>query len=296
MNTLLRKNKGITLIELLVALVISAILVGATYRTFMGQQKTYTVQEQVVDVQQNVRAAINRMIAEVRMAGFGHIEMLLPAPYGSGAGVTIGGTTYNDIVNPNVPVANAITILYGVSFYFINGGNKEIVSITAVPASNQVTVSSLTDSQGNVLFDTGDRKYVSLGGVESYAITSIAGNTLTLSGALTYSHAVGTRIYGIRAVSYQVDGTLTLLRDELPRPSTLVVAQPQPVADNIESLRFVYLNSSGNPPAQNADIRAIQVALRGRTDFSDPDYKADGGYRKREIASSIHLKNMGLEI
>ena len=54
MYSLLRKNKGITLIELLVALVISGILVGGIYRTFIGQQKTYTVQERVVDMQQNV--------------------------------------------------------------------------------------------------------------------------------------------------------------------------------------------------------------------------------------------------
>ncbi len=294
MNTLLRKNKGLTLIELLVALVISAILVGAIYRTFIGQQKTYTIQEQVVDTQQNVRAAVNRMTSEVRMAGFGNISMVIPD---MNTNAWCGKINW-DVVNPDYPVAGSITILYGASFYFINGVNKEIVSITAVPASNQITVSSLTDSQGNTLFDLVGRRYVSIGGVESYAITSIAGTTLTLSGSLTFSHAVGTPVYGIRAVSYQWDnGTLTLLRDELPRPSTLAVAQPQPVADNIEELLFGYLDASGvDSKATPLNIRVIRVTLRGRTDFSDPDYKADGGYRKRQIASSIRLKNMGLEI
>ncbi len=294
MNTLLRKNKGITLIELLVALVITGILVGAIYRTFIGQQKTYTVQEQVVDMQQNVRAAINRMMSEVRMAGFGNISMVIPDMNT----IAWSGKNNWDLVNPDYPVAGSVTILYGVSFYFMNGVNKEAVSITAVPASNQVTVSSLTDIQGNTLFDLGDRRYVSIGGVESYAITSIAGTTLTLSGPLTYSHPAGTPIYGIRAVSYQWDnGTLTLLRDELPRPTTLAVAQPQPVADNIEELLFGYLDANGvDSKATPLNIRVIHVALRGRTDFSDPDYKADGGYRKRQIASSIRLKNMGLEI
>ena len=286
MDSLLRKNKGITLIELLVALVISGILVGGIYRTFIGQQKTYTVQERVVDMQQNVRASINRMMTEIRMAGFGNVSMLLPAPYGSGLGVTIGGTTYNDVVNPNNPVAGSVTILSGMGS----------TTITGFPALNQITVNSLTDSQGNTLFDTGDRQYVSVGGVESYRITNIAGNTLTLSGNLTYAHPVNTLVFAIRAVSYQVDGTLTLLRDEIPRPSTQAVAQPQPVADNIDNLQFVYFNANGNPPAQNADVRVIEVTLRARTDSSDPDYKSDGGYRKRQIASRIHLKNMGLEL
>ncbi len=280
MDTLLRKNRGITLIELLVALVITGILVGAIYRTFIGQQKTYSVQEQVVDTQQNVRAAINRMMAEIRMAGFGNVSMLLP-PINPGGFITIGGKNYTDVVTPDYPVAGSVTILSGMGS----------TTLTAVPASNQITVNSLTDSQGNVLFDTGDRKYVSIGGVESYAITNIAGNTLTLSGTLTYSHAAGTMIYGIRAVSYQVDGTRTLLRDEN------MGGGGQPLADNIEALQFVYFRDDGmtqtvNPP----DIRIVQVTLRGRTNDSDPQYKTDGGYRKRQIASRIHLKNMGLGV
>jgi prepilin-type N-terminal cleavage/methylation domain-containing protein len=286
MDHLLRKNKGITLIELLVALVISGVLVGAIYRTFIGQQKTYTVQEQVVDTQQNVRSSINRMMTEIRMAGFGNVAMLLPAPYGSGAGVNVGGHNYTDVVTPNYPVAGSVTILCGMGS----------TTITGFPALNQITVNSLTDSQGNTLFDTGDRQYVSVGGVESYRITNIAGTTLTLSGNLTYAHPVNTLVFAIRAISYQVDGTLTLLRDELPRPSTQAVAQPQPIADNIDNLQFVYLNANGNPPAQNADVRVMEVTLRARTDSSDPDYKSDGGYRRRQIASRIHLKNMGLEL
>ncbi len=282
MSSLLTKNKGITLIELLVALVITAMLVGGMYRTFIGQQKTYTVQEEIVDMQQNVRAAINRMTAEVRMAGFGHIDMLLPAPYSSGAGVTIGGRTYNDIVNPNIPAAGSVTILYGM----------ESTTLTAVPASNQVKVTTLIDSQGNTLFDTGNRKYVSIGGVESCIITDIAGAgpyNLTLSRPLTYHHAAGTPVYGIRAVTYQLNG-LNLLRDEN------MGAGAQPMVDNIENLQFGYFDANGNPPARNADIRVVELSLRGRASASDPDYETDGGYRKRQIASSIHLKNMGLEI
>ncbi len=268
MKSLLKKNNGITLIELLVTLVVSAIVVAGMYRTFLGQQKTYTTQEQVVDMQQTVRVSINRMMTEIRMAGFGNVSMVLP--------VTIAGKLFNNVVNPDNPVAGALTVLFG----------DEATTLTAIPASNKVTVNSLTDSQGNTLFDTGDKKYVSIGGVESYSVTSISGNTLTLSGTLTYSHQVGTPVYGIRAVSYQVNGARTLLRDENTG------AGGQAVADNIDNLQFGYLDANGNPTASNANIRAIQVTLRARSDRSDPDYKADGGYRNRQIASSIHLKNM----
>ena len=65
-----QKNDGMTLIELLIALAVGAILMAGLYRTLIGQHKTYTVQEQVVDTQQNVRAAIDRMTTEIRMAGY----------------------------------------------------------------------------------------------------------------------------------------------------------------------------------------------------------------------------------
>ena len=67
---MIRKNKGLTLIEILIVLVLASILLGALYRTLIGQQKSYTVQEQVVDTQQNVRAAIEQMVREIRMAGY----------------------------------------------------------------------------------------------------------------------------------------------------------------------------------------------------------------------------------
>ena len=63
-----------TLIELLVALVITSLLGAGVYRTFVGQQHTYEVQDQVVDIQQNVRMAISRMTRELRMGGFGKVD------------------------------------------------------------------------------------------------------------------------------------------------------------------------------------------------------------------------------
>ena len=62
-----------TLIELLIAMAITGMLGAGVYRTFVGQQHTYEVQDQIVDMQQNVRMAISRMTRELRMAGFGKL-------------------------------------------------------------------------------------------------------------------------------------------------------------------------------------------------------------------------------
>jgi prepilin-type N-terminal cleavage/methylation domain-containing protein len=63
-------KKGVTLIELLVVLVISGIIIAGIYRMFIGQTRAYTVQEQVVEVQQNIRGAMELILRDVRMAGY----------------------------------------------------------------------------------------------------------------------------------------------------------------------------------------------------------------------------------
>jgi prepilin-type N-terminal cleavage/methylation domain-containing protein len=62
-------RKGITLIELLVALALGALLVGGTYRLFVSQNRAYTVQDQVVDIQQNIRGAMEILVRDLRMTG-----------------------------------------------------------------------------------------------------------------------------------------------------------------------------------------------------------------------------------
>jgi prepilin-type N-terminal cleavage/methylation domain-containing protein len=278
MDAIFKKDKGITLIELLVALVISGFLLAAAYRTFIGQQKTFVVQEQVVDIQQNVRAAINRMMTELRMSSFGNVSMVLPVTYTTG--------TFNNVLNLNTPAAGALTIVSAV-------GGISTLTGEGMIGQTQVTASTLTDSQGNALFDTGDRKYISIGGIESHMITSIDSGTktITLNGPLTFYHPVGTPVYTIRALSYQValvNGIPTLLRNENMGGG----AQPQ--ADNIENLQFTYLDADGNPTVNPADIRIVRVSLTARTERQDPDLNNGDGYRRRQIASNIHLKNMGI--
>jgi type IV pilus assembly protein PilW len=66
----MKNEYGFTLIELLIVIVISALLTGAIYATFMSQQKSYAIQTGVTDMQQNARAALTLMERDLRMAGF----------------------------------------------------------------------------------------------------------------------------------------------------------------------------------------------------------------------------------
>ncbi|MEI9478728.1 MAG: PilW family protein [Deltaproteobacteria bacterium] len=69
-NAIRPNNKGLTLIELLVALVICAMVVAGIYRLFIAQSRAYTVQDQVVEVQQNIRSAMEVMLRDLRMTAY----------------------------------------------------------------------------------------------------------------------------------------------------------------------------------------------------------------------------------
>lgn len=62
-------DQGFTLIELMIALVVSLLALGAIYSTFQSQHKSYQVQEETADMHQNIRAAMYFMQREIRMAG-----------------------------------------------------------------------------------------------------------------------------------------------------------------------------------------------------------------------------------
>jgi type IV pilus assembly protein PilW len=72
-----RFNKnGITLIELLIALVICGTVAAGIYQVFIAQSKAYTVQDQVTEIQQSVRSAMEILLRDLRMAGFDNDNLL----------------------------------------------------------------------------------------------------------------------------------------------------------------------------------------------------------------------------
>jgi len=63
-------SRGLTLIELMIALSIGMIILGALTSTFILQRKAYNTQEHVIEMTQIARAAMDIIVREVRMAGY----------------------------------------------------------------------------------------------------------------------------------------------------------------------------------------------------------------------------------
>lgn len=273
--TMFRKNTGITLIELLIALVISSILLGALYQTFIRQQKTYAIQEQVVETQQNVRVAIDRMSRELRMAGYG----------GKILTVFVNVNGFSNIITP---VDNANNI----------GNNDDKITIiladqVGVLTSNALKGSTTLSVTNADKFNNEKKKYLNLNGQNNYVVSGVSGSTITLTTALAEEHLANEPVNLVKAITYDLGlsfGKPTLRRDENTSPAP----NPQPLAENIENLQFVYYDANGNITTTSADIRMIKVTVTARTSMSDPELGSGGGYRRRELTTSIQVRNMGL--
>ena len=65
-----KEKKGFTLVELLIAMAIALVVIAAVSSTFIFQQKTFNVQEQITEMQQGARAAIDMLTNEIMLAGY----------------------------------------------------------------------------------------------------------------------------------------------------------------------------------------------------------------------------------
>ena len=98
-------NKGFTLIELMIALVIASIALIGIYGAFQAQVRANTTQEAVADVQQNLRTAMYFLQRSIRMAG-----------YGAGAGFIDNFSTMDVPYDASTATRNATSIAFTVDF------------------------------------------------------------------------------------------------------------------------------------------------------------------------------------
>jgi prepilin-type N-terminal cleavage/methylation domain-containing protein len=287
------KVKGLTLIELLIAMAISAILIAAIYRTFIGQQKAYTVQEQVVDMQQNARVAINRMMREIRMAGFGNVSNLLPfAAFTTFNGLQV--ITLNNIITPS---DNKNNVTQSDDQITIIGAFEQISTLAAVPTVGTNTIQLAGNASE---FDDKYQKYVCIGGLETHTIRpkGVVPPTITFldNDNVVNNFPVGTPVFKVKAITYRLNlqkGILVLERED-----NTDGGGGQDIAENIENLQFRYIledGSESDAPADPSKIRMVKVTVTARTSISDPEFKGGtGGYRRRVISSNILVRNVRL--
>jgi prepilin-type N-terminal cleavage/methylation domain-containing protein len=214
-----RGQRGFTLIELMIALVVSALLVGMILAIFLRMSLAYRGQQQVSGVQQVLAAARATFEADAKQAGLAMSQ-----------GFTIGNTALQ--LHSPVMVVNSSTGPDQIAFYYADQNTQAAIPATAVNvtptvidvdnatgfAQEDVVVMSTPDvtTTDNPLGPGVDAKLAMFSACV-LKISNVTGNTISFTTALPYgsagnAHCVApvknkTMLYKFIGRSYRIDTT-----------------------------------------------------------------------------------------
>jgi type IV pilus assembly protein PilW len=305
---------GFSLVEVMAALVILTIAMTAVFATFISQQMSFTVQNRVAEIQQNLRQAVEYMSRDIRMAGYGIPDNVTIPNNVVAAGVTSLRSLY---AKDNTTGPDQIYILY----LFDMDANQPRASDNA--SGGPYNGASITVATTTGFLTTGRELVLITDGTTAdlYETSAAGGTSLTFAGGYTYnsghskSYPFPSTVAKARFVRYFIDRTTD------PTHPALMVDRmgggtPQPVADDIEDLQFTYgidTNGDGNvdswtaSPTTYSQIRQVRLQLTARarlpeagwsetrpplgnwTAVSTPD-----GYRRRTYDIVIDVRNSGV--
>ena len=105
-----RTASGFTMVELIIAMAIGLIILGALYSVFTMQNRTLSIQEQVTEMQQNARLGMEIMLRDIQMAGYNPTKT---TPWSSGTKPGLTGATTTSLSFVSDLNANADTTTTG---------------------------------------------------------------------------------------------------------------------------------------------------------------------------------------
>jgi prepilin-type N-terminal cleavage/methylation domain-containing protein len=303
------KNQGFTLVELLVAMGITAVVLTAIFSTFKSQQDSYVVQSQLAMTQQNVRGGMQLISRDIQMTGYytnfesaiitmnwddmGADESMHPIIYARDNINAVGDDIKDDtdlIVIVKASMENGRQLALG-------------------EAASGTTASSTLRDAGNLTQD----KYAllvknDLSRAEFCQVTNSTG-IMSLSKSLVESYTEDDWIFRADIIIYYVSDVdpehPNLMRRNLGNNE-----QAQIMAEDIDNLQFRYLLDDGSEADSGfneKDVRAVEIYLLGRTrhtirGYRDPNTYNMGstsvtpgdGYRRRLLKALIKTRNIGL--
>jgi type II secretory pathway pseudopilin PulG len=266
-NSKLNRSSGFTLMEALIALLLTGIISTAVFKTYLTQHQHYIAQDDITNIQQNGRAAIDEMTRQIRMAGF-----QLP----TGLNALRAANT-----NPD-------------SLVLIYRSDTAQAVLSANMASAAADIVSTTSTGG---FTSGDWAYIfepDSGGGEFFVISGVN------PGAKLISHTPMTKAYRKDAIvlivtwaQYYIDGS----NSDHPN---LMVRTPaygsQVFAEDVSNLQFRFRLNNGtivDVPPLVEDVREVLVNVTARSRNQDPYHTGSDPYKYRTYTSSVNVRNLG---
>lgn len=251
---------GFTLVELIIAMAMASIVLGAVYKILVNNQRFYRAQSQIVDVQQNVRALAEILPAELREldAADGDIIAMSDTSLTIKAMRGIASIcAAPDVAGGKIVVRNSLTYGYRAvdptrdSVLVFSDGNIQVATDDVwlhAPAAVVTTGVACADGAA----------------ATRYTLTGMVGGIAQLANVTD-----GSPVRSFEVVNYRLydDGTGTWWLGVRSFVSGSWAAT-SPVAGPLrptDGLNFTYYDVNGAVTATRANVAQIALAIRGRS-------------------------------
>jgi type IV pilus assembly protein PilW len=233
---------GMTLIELMIGGVVAVAIAAAGFTILTTTNKTTVANDQTVATQQNVRAAMDILSRDIKLAGFG-----MTAPVGSCATAIVpidanpgAADTSPDSIRLLVPLGSSAAPAWTLTAA-VGGTTATLNKITLPSLPAPGAVANMVAEAGGSL----DNAFISLGGIVTAQVTSVSGNDINFApipppAALP----AGLPVYLLQCVTYDIGSTSALCNGGsapcLRRNTTAIAANAVAIVDGIEDIQFAY--------------------------------------------------------
>lgn len=284
-------ERGFTLVELMISIVISSVIVAAGYTILTTTHKATISNERAVGTQQNTRVAMELIARDIKQAGFG-MPLSPNTPVGGIAGNCAPGGTAAAIRpvdnNSAIPLTAVNDTGADTVSLVVPRTNPSWVLTAAAPSGGAGSFTTITLSATAVTemvtegMQNGSGAYISLGGVVTVPVTSSSGATITL-GSSTYAplnFRIGTQVYLLQCVTYQVQtgaancGTagpcLTRTVDSGTAPTVTTS-----LVDGVEDLQIAYGCDGCNTTINSGVPDRVIDDFNGNNTFDIADFQTN---------------------
>jgi hypothetical protein len=269
-NVSFGRISGFTVVELLIAVLLAALITTAAMSLYLTQHKQFMVQGDISDMQASMRAGISEVSTRIRMAGYGLPDGFPCVVTHNTNPDTVEVVTNSDSLNGvqiehTMPMPSSELRCDGHDISGVHAGDTLYIYDPVAMIGEYFSVSEVQLSSSNIQHN---------------------------NWPLSRCYPLGSKIIKTINYKYYIDNTTDPVHPGLVYKTT--GSGPQVYAENITNLNVQYVLSSGQlvdttPFAYM--IREAIITVAGRTDKADEGFL--NPYHNRTLTTRIKIRNLG---